>query len=93
MKFYLISDNIDTLTGMRLAGIDGEVAHTAEETQKALLAAMDRQDVAVILMTEKLISLSEYILAIREAVVHADKVENVIACPTSKALSAVVLAV
>ena len=59
MKFYLISDNIDTLTGMRLAGIDGEVAHTAEETQKALLAAMDRQDVAVILMTEKLISLIE----------------------------------
>ena len=29
MKFYLISDNMDTLTGMRLAGIEGEVAHTA----------------------------------------------------------------
>ena len=80
MKFYLISDNIDTLTGMRLAGIDGEVAHTAEETQKALLAAMDRQDVAVILMTEKLISLSEYILAICEAVVYAYEVEYIIAC-------------
>ena len=25
MKMYLISDNIDTLTGMRLAGVEGEV--------------------------------------------------------------------
>ena len=30
MKMYLISDNIDTLTGMRLAGIDGSLAHTKE---------------------------------------------------------------
>ena len=27
MKMYLISDNIDTLTGMRLAGVDGIVVH------------------------------------------------------------------
>ena len=27
MKFYLISDNIDTQMGMRLAGIDGVVVH------------------------------------------------------------------
>ena len=25
MKMYLISDNVDTLTGMRLAGVDGGV--------------------------------------------------------------------
>ena len=25
MKMYLISDNVDTLTGMRLAGVDGIV--------------------------------------------------------------------
>ncbi len=28
MKFYLISDNIDTQMGMRLAGIDGVVVHS-----------------------------------------------------------------
>ena len=28
---YLISDNIDTLTGMRLAGVDGIVVHEREE--------------------------------------------------------------
>ena len=27
MRFYLISDNIDTEVGMRLVGIDGEVVH------------------------------------------------------------------
>ena len=31
MKMYLISDNIDTLTGMRLAGVDGIVVHEREE--------------------------------------------------------------
>ena len=27
MKMYLISDNVDTYTGMRLAGVDGIVVH------------------------------------------------------------------
>ena len=27
MKMYLISDNVDTLTGMRLAGVEGVVVH------------------------------------------------------------------
>ena len=27
MKMYLISDNIDTYTGMRLAGVEGAVVH------------------------------------------------------------------
>ena len=30
MKMYLISDNVDTLTGMRLAGVDGVVVHELE---------------------------------------------------------------
>lgn len=59
MKFFLLSDNIDTLTGMRLAGIDGLLLHEREETLTALSEVMDRPDVAVVLMTEKLISLIE----------------------------------
>ena len=27
MQMYLISDNIDTYTGMRLAGVEGSVVH------------------------------------------------------------------
>ena len=32
MKMFLISDNIDTYTGMRLAGVEGVVVHEREGT-------------------------------------------------------------
>lgn len=57
MKFYLISDNIDTQMGMRLAGVEGEVAHTAEEVNAALDRAFSDENTAVVLMTEKLVEL------------------------------------
>ena len=57
MKFFLISDNIDTKMGMRIAGIDGVVAHTAEEVSEALNSAAEDEDVAVVLMTQKTASL------------------------------------
>ncbi len=57
MKFYLLSDNIDTVIGMRLAGIPGEVIHEADEVRTSLHAAMDREDTGVILITQKLVSL------------------------------------
>ena len=52
MKFYLISDNIDTQIGMRLAGVEGVVVHTSDEGGSALDKAMDMEDIGVILMTE-----------------------------------------
>ncbi len=57
MKFYLISDNVDTKMGMRFAGIPGVVVHEEEEVRRELTQAMEREDIAVILMTEKLVSL------------------------------------
>lgn len=57
MRFHLISDNIDTIVGMRLAGIDGVLVHKDTEVKKALTQAMDMEDVAVILMTERLVKL------------------------------------
>ena len=35
MKMYLISDNIDTYTGMRLAGVEGVVIHERNELKNA----------------------------------------------------------
>lgn len=55
MRLYLISDNVDTQMGMRLAGIEGVVVHESSEVKKALLDAMEDKDIAVILMTEKLV--------------------------------------
>lgn len=57
MKFYLISDNVDTKMGLRLAGIDGVVIHSDSEVRRELEKAMNMPDVAVILMTERLMSL------------------------------------
>lgn len=57
MKFYLISDNIDTQMGMRLAGIEGVVAHTVPEVEAALDSAFADESIAAVLMTEKLIKL------------------------------------
>lgn len=59
MQFYLISDNVDTKLGMRLAGIDGVVVHTQKEVRKVLSEKMNDKNIAVILMTEKLISQDE----------------------------------
>ena len=57
MKFYLISDNIDTQMGMRLAGIEGVVAHTEQEVTAALDTAFADESIAVVLLTEKLVKL------------------------------------
>lgn len=57
MNFFLISDNNDTQMGMRLAGIDGVVVHTAEQVKKSLEKAKADRNVGVILMTEKLINM------------------------------------
>ncbi len=57
MRCFLISDNIDTQIGMRLAGVDGVVAHERGEVLDALGAAMRDETVAVVLMTKKLTEL------------------------------------
>ena len=57
MRFYVISDNVDTQVGMRLAGIEGVVVHEEDEVRKALSDAMEQEDIAVVLMTEHLVRL------------------------------------
>lgn len=53
MKMYLISDNVDTLTGMRLAGVEGCVVHQREELKEALERTLEDPQVGIILLTEK----------------------------------------
>ena len=53
MKMYLISDNVDTLTGMRLAGVDGVVVHEREELRRALETTLADKEIGIILLTEK----------------------------------------
>lgn len=54
MKYYLISDNVDTLVGMRLAGIEGEVVTTAEEVEASIKRVLEDETVGILLITENL---------------------------------------
>lgn len=53
MKMYLISDNVDTYTGLRLAGVDGVVVHEREELYNALQTAITDKEIGIVLLTEK----------------------------------------
>ena len=53
MKMYLISDNVDTYTGMRLAGVKGAVVHERQELLEELNKAIADEEIGIILLTEK----------------------------------------
>ena len=54
MRFFLISDTNDTVTGMRLAGIEGIVAEDADSAAQALNKACSDPDIGIVLITEHL---------------------------------------
>lgn len=53
MKMFLISDNVDTYTGMRLAGVEGVVVHEEEELRTELERVVADKEVGIVLLTEK----------------------------------------
>lgn len=53
MKIYLISDNVDTYTGMRLAGVQGCIVHERNELKDELEKALTDQSIGILLLTEK----------------------------------------
>lgn len=54
MKMFVISDNVDTETGMRLAGVDGIVVHEKDEFKAALENVLADSRIGILLITEKL---------------------------------------
>ena len=54
MKFLLLSDNVDTLTGMRLAGIKCVLVHERDEILTALDDACSNNEIGILLVTEVL---------------------------------------
>lgn len=59
MKSYLISDNRETLVGMRLAGIEGEILSTREKVLEKLEACFLNQEIGIVILTEHIYSLVE----------------------------------
>ena len=54
MRFYVVSDNTDTVTGFRLAGIEGTRAQTPEDVRSVVSDVIANPDIGVLLITEKL---------------------------------------
>lgn len=52
MRIFLISDNADTQTGMRLAGIDGVLVRTPQEVSKAVDEVLTDPGISMLLITE-----------------------------------------
>ena len=54
MKCFLISDNVDTFTGMKLAGVDGVVLHEKAEITEKIRDAVNDKEIAILAVTEKI---------------------------------------
>ena len=50
---YLISDNIDSYTGMRLAGVEGAVVHEKQELKAEIDKVLADKEIGILLLTEK----------------------------------------
>ncbi len=59
MKYFVISDNNDTLIGLRLAGIEGEVCRTGPEGDAAIERVCANPEIGILLVTEKLAALCQ----------------------------------
>ncbi len=57
MRFFLISDNIDTQIGMRLVGVKGVVVHTRKEVLNTIQQLKNERDIGILIVTEKIAEL------------------------------------
>ena len=63
MKFFLLSDNIDTQVGMRLVGIEGVIVNKKEDLIEELEKVLANQNIAILLITTKLVELVPKIIS------------------------------
>ena len=52
MKMYVVRDNTDTLTGLRLAGVDGVIARNLTELKSSIEHALTDKEIGIILLME-----------------------------------------
>lgn len=53
MKAFLISDNVDTMVGLRISGINGIVLHSKEEIEFIIDKLLLDKELSIIIFTEK----------------------------------------
>lgn len=63
VRFYCISDNVDTQIGLRLVGIEGQVVHKRREFLELLETKLKDDSIGIILITTNLIELAPDIIS------------------------------
>ncbi len=63
MRFFLLSDNVDTQIGMRLVGIEGIVIHERDILIENLEKLMQDSEICIVLITTKLVELCPEIIS------------------------------
>lgn len=58
MKMFVISDNTDTLTGLRMAGVEGVIARDESEVKRRLDEVLAMDDVGILLINGTLAKLA-----------------------------------
>ncbi len=59
MRSYLISDNMDTLIGMRLAGIEGVIVKNKIELMKKVNESLEDDTIGILIVTENILFMAE----------------------------------
>lgn len=54
MRSFLISDNVDTFVGMKMAGIPGIILHEKEDIINKIQELKQDKDIGIIVVTEKI---------------------------------------
>ena len=62
MKMFLISDNIDTYTGLKLVGIDGIVLHEKREIEDQIREVILDKGIGVVIVTEKIVNTAKDVI-------------------------------
>lgn len=55
MKQFVLADNLDTLTGMRLAGISGKLIQNDADFEPAFESVLSNKDIGLVLISPRLI--------------------------------------
>ena len=59
MRTMLISDNNDTLVGMRLGGVKSVLASNREEVIEAIEFALSKEEVGILIVTERVFDMAK----------------------------------
>ncbi|MDA3932239.1 MAG: V-type ATP synthase subunit F [Tenericutes bacterium] len=63
MKFFLITDNKDTLMGMRLVGIEGVIEHERNKVLQEIEKVLHDKSVGILLITTNLVDLCPEVIS------------------------------